>query len=75
MIFSFLKPIELARYHYYKNRDILQFVTIHNFIFHKCGRSSELQKYGNETLSASFQISPAIFLGAKCPIYSSAHSG
>ena len=38
IFFSFLKSIELVSYYKYKNRDFLQFVTIYNFIFHKCGR-------------------------------------
>ena len=37
-------------------------------MFYKCGRSTKLQKSASETLYASSQISPTIFLEAKCPI-------
>ena len=40
-------------------------MALYNFIFYKCGRSTELQKSANETLYASSQISPTIFLEAK----------
>ena len=68
MFLSFLKSIYLISYYKYKNCDFVQFATIYNFIFYKCGRSTELQKSVNETLYASSQISPIIFLGAECPI-------
>ena len=74
VFFSFLNSIEPVSYYNYENRDFAQFVTICNFIFYKCGRSSEPQKSENENLYAFFQISPTIFLEAKCPMYSSTHS-
>ena len=62
-IFQFQKSIELFSYYNYENhRDFVQFAT-------------ELQKFANKTLYASSQISTKIFLEAKCPVYSSAHSG
>ena len=64
IFFSFLKPIELVSYYNYKNRGFVQFVTICNFIFYKCERSTQPQKFANETLYASSQISPTIFLEA-----------
>ena len=62
-IFQFQKSIELFSYYNYENhRDFVQFAT-------------ELQKSANKTLYASSQISTKIFLEARCPVYSSAHSG
>ena len=52
-----------------------QLVTIYNIIFYKFGRSTEPQKSANETSYVSIEISPTIFLEAKCPIYFSTHSG
>ena len=75
IFFSFLKSIELVSYFDYKNWDFVQFVTIYNFMFCKCGRSTELQKSANETMNASRQISLTIFIEAKSPIYSSTYSG
>ena len=75
MFFSFLKSIELVSYFNYKNCDFVQFVTINNFIFCKCGGSNELQKSANETMNESPQISLTIFIEAKSPIYSSTYSG
>ena len=74
IFFSFLRSIEFVSYYNYKNHDFVQFMTTYNFIFSKRGRPTELQKSANETFYASSQISPTIFLEAKCPI-SSTHSG
>ena len=63
-----------------------KFQVVQHDVFHKSesmhyqpqgfhGRSTELEKSVIETLYASSQISPTIFLRAKCPLYPSTHSG
>ena len=49
-----LQSIKFVSYYNYKNRGFVQFVTIYNFIFYKCGRSTELQKPANEAFLCVF---------------------
>ena len=51
-----------------------KFQVVQHDVFDK-SESMELEKFAIETLYASSQISPTIFLGAKCPLYPSTHSG
>ena len=72
--YLFLKFSLYEVFHYYfsvsSNRDFVPFVTICNFIFYKCRRSTGLQKSANETL-----ISPTIYFEHEFPISSNTHCG